>query len=89
MIAFLILTSQFKNFDLNNGVAYSTSGSLHPFSFISSDDSEDDIDLGTQCHLMDKVGLAEVALTELTHELQLSVSVSRSIESFSCASNDA
>lgn len=47
------------------------------FHSISSDDSEDDIDLGTQCHLMDKVGLAEVALTELTHELRLSVSVSR------------
>ncbi|KAL8499360.1 hypothetical protein ACS0TY_022368 [Phlomoides rotata] len=39
-----------------------------------SDESEDDIDSGTQCYLMDKVGLTEVALTELTHELQLSVS---------------
>ncbi|KAL8504224.1 hypothetical protein ACS0TY_022818 [Phlomoides rotata] len=42
--------------------------------YMSSDESEDDIDSGTQCYLMDKVGLTEVALTELTHELQLSVS---------------
>ncbi|KAL8037818.1 hypothetical protein ABFX02_11G062600 [Erythranthe guttata] len=38
-----------------------------------SDDSESEICLGVQCHLMDKVGLAEGALHELTHELQLSV----------------
>ncbi|KAK4429755.1 protein GLE1 [Sesamum alatum] len=37
-----------------------------------SDDSENEIPL--QCHLMDKVGLAEGALHELTHELRLSVS---------------
>ncbi|KAL0385447.1 UNVERIFIED_CONTAM: protein GLE1 [Sesamum radiatum] len=37
-----------------------------------SDDSENEMPL--QCHLMDKVGLAEGALHELTHELQLSVS---------------
>ncbi|KAL0364243.1 UNVERIFIED_CONTAM: protein GLE1 [Sesamum angustifolium] len=37
-----------------------------------SDDSENEMPL--QCHLMDKVGVAEGALHELTHELQLSVS---------------
>ncbi|KAL0421471.1 UNVERIFIED_CONTAM: protein GLE1 [Sesamum latifolium] len=37
-----------------------------------SDDSENEMPL--QYHLMDKVGLAEGALHELTHELQLSVS---------------
>ncbi|KAG8366005.1 hypothetical protein BUALT_Bualt17G0031100 [Buddleja alternifolia] len=45
------------------------------FSFlIGSDDSENDLPLGMQCHLMDKVGLAEGALHELTHEFQLNVS---------------
>ncbi|KAI3467618.1 hypothetical protein Pfo_024280 [Paulownia fortunei] len=39
-----------------------------------SDDSENGIPLGMQSHLMDKVGLAEGALHELTHELQLSAS---------------
>lgn len=39
-----------------------------------SDDSEDGIPLGMQFHqLMDKVGLAEGAVHELTHELRLSV----------------
>ncbi|PIN01400.1 Nuclear-export-signal (NES)-containing protein/polyadenylated-RNA export factor [Handroanthus impetiginosus] len=39
-----------------------------------SDDSENAIPLGMQCQLMDKVGLTEGALHELTHELQLNVS---------------
>ncbi|KAH6761123.1 hypothetical protein C2S52_008155 [Perilla frutescens var. hirtella] len=39
-----------------------------------SDDSEDGITLGMQCHqLMDKVGLAEGAVHELTNELRFSV----------------
>ncbi|KAK4402706.1 protein GLE1 [Sesamum angolense] len=40
--------------------------------FRPCDDSENEMPL--QCHLMDKVGVAEGALHELTHELQLSVS---------------
>ncbi|KAG8366006.1 hypothetical protein BUALT_Bualt17G0031200 [Buddleja alternifolia] len=48
---------------------------VHCFSFlIGSDASENDLPLGMQCHLMDKVGLAEGALHELTHEFQLNVS---------------
>uniref|UniRef100_A0A5B6YNB3 mRNA export factor GLE1 n=1 Tax=Davidia involucrata TaxID=16924 RepID=A0A5B6YNB3_DAVIN len=38
-----------------------------------SDDSEDELALGTQHHLMDKVGIVEGALSELTHEHQLNV----------------
>lgn len=45
---------------------------------IGSDDSESGIPLGMQSHLMDKVGLAEGALHDITDELQHSVSVSRS-----------
>ncbi|KAK4487395.1 hypothetical protein RD792_005972, partial [Penstemon davidsonii] len=39
-----------------------------------SDDSENGSPLGMQCRLMEKIGLAEGALCELTHELQLNVS---------------
>lgn len=46
------------------------------FLSFGSDDSEDESPRRMQCHLMDKVGVAEGALCELTNELQLSVTVS-------------
>ncbi|XP_073132647.1 mRNA export factor GLE1 isoform X1 [Henckelia pumila] len=39
-----------------------------------SDDSDHEFPVDAQCHLMDKVGLAEGALHELSHEFQLYVS---------------
>ncbi|KAK2968632.1 hypothetical protein RJ640_030712 [Escallonia rubra] len=38
-----------------------------------SEDSEDELTHGGQCHLMKKAGLVEGALSEITHEHQLSV----------------
>ncbi|CAK9180536.1 unnamed protein product, partial [Ilex paraguariensis] len=38
-----------------------------------SDDSEDELTLGTQLQLMNRVGLVEGALSELAHEHQLSI----------------
>ncbi|XP_073039019.1 mRNA export factor GLE1-like [Primulina eburnea] len=42
--------------------------------FYMSDDSDYELSVDAQCHLMDKVGLAEGALHELNHEFQLYVS---------------
>lgn len=43
---------------------------------VGSDDSEDDVSLGMQCHqLMDRTGLAEAAVYELMDEHRLNVTV--------------